>query len=628
MRYSRRPPTGLCLLMSLTVANAAAQQPSALVVPALSNSKRGRGGPANVRGAAQAPYELHIDFTQEPPVEQVEWFSEEKGPLATGQELSAEQRRGLLEAFRQVEVPKLVPLSEALRSGPAQEEWQRKLWEDYRAWLGREPLVSAEAGALELTEEVRLQIALRVGLRHVLEGMGQEALRWIEPGQLAFMVAASVTAYFLLAALPEPLSKGVVLWVTLALVGAFGVDVVLHVLAEWRVLTVAAKQARTFAELEAAGTRFGLALGEDGTRMILTAAALWVGRFGLTKAPPTARAGPVPTAQDTARFAREAETLLRKLAPATPPGMLRTVGPRGATPVALEKVESLTLRGDRVVFSVRVSATTTSLYTARSSQAEKATREERPRSPGGSEEEQQPSQEEPPSPAPGRQKPAPATRQAPLLGTQAGAPPSPQDAQETPIDEALAERIRAALRACADKAYGDTLRKYWGGRRPTDTECDQRVTNAQGEQVSMAMWLGSLMHDEAQRCAEEILRQLKPGGFSTNPRYRRVPKDPANKNPNPKNPNDWRTEWIDPREESLLRGAEKLGTIVPDFVIHDRDPLRVQKVFDYKFPCKSGRTPSWRGYPLGHPYQRRMQDRVYKDFLKADPELISPNGVP
>jgi hypothetical protein len=256
--------------MSLTVANAAAQEPPALAVPPLPLTKRVRGGPANARGAAQAPYELHIDFTQEPPLEQVEWFAEGGGPLATGEEMTAGQRRVLLEAFRQVEVPKLVPLSEALRSGPVREEWQRKMWEDYRAWLGREPLVSAEAGALELTEEQRLHIALRVGLRHVLEGMGQEALRWIQPEQLAFMLAASVTAYFLLAAIPEPLSKGVVLWVTLALVGAFGVDVVLHVLAEWRVLTEAAKQARTFAELEAAGTRFGLALGEDGTRMILT----------------------------------------------------------------------------------------------------------------------------------------------------------------------------------------------------------------------------------------------------------------------------------------------------------------------------------------------------------------------
>ncbi|WP_224367870.1 hypothetical protein [Hyalangium versicolor] len=196
------------------------------------------------------------------------------------------------------------------------------------------------------------------------------------------------------------------------------------------------------------------------------------------------------------------------------------------------------------------------------------------------------------------------------------------------MDEALAERIRAALQACADKAYGDTLRMHLGGRRPTDAECDHLVTSAGGEQMTLAMWLGLQMHDEAQRCAEERLSQLKPRGFVTTPRYRRVPKDPANKNPDPKKPEDWRTEWIDPPKESMLRSAEKLGTIVPDIVLHDGHPLLVQKVFDYKFPCKSGRLPSWRKYPVGHPYQGRYQDRVYKDLLKVDPEPISPTGGP
>jgi hypothetical protein len=192
------------------------------------------------------------------------------------------------------------------------------------------------------------------------------------------------------------------------------------------------------------------------------------------------------------------------------------------------------------------------------------------------------------------------------------------------MDEALAERIRAALQACADKAYGDTLRKHLGGRRPTDAECDQLVTNARGERVSLAVWLGSQMHDEAKRCAEESLRHLKPGGFSTNPRYRRVPKDPAKKNPDPDNPDDWRTEWIDPREEAMMRSAEKLGTIVPDVVIHDGHPLLVQRVFDYKFPCKDGERPRWRQYPSGHPYQGRRQDEVYTDFLKDIPLSIIP----
>jgi hypothetical protein len=196
-----------------------------------------------------------VDFTQEPPREEVVWFAEGTGPLSTGQEVTAAQRQVLLEALSQVELPPLAPLSGKLTLLATGEVWERKAWQQYRAWLGSEPLTRADRSKLHLTAEDRRDMALRVALKHVLEGMGEEALRWLQPEQLAFMVVAAVTAYFVLAALPEPISKGVVMWVTYVLVAAFGVDVVLHVLAEWRVLTTATERARTFEEIEAAGAR-------------------------------------------------------------------------------------------------------------------------------------------------------------------------------------------------------------------------------------------------------------------------------------------------------------------------------------------------------------------------------------
>jgi hypothetical protein len=132
------------------------------------------------------------------------------------------------------------------------------------------------------------------------------------------------------------------------------------------------------------------------------------------------------------------------------------------------------------------------------------------------------------------------------------------------------------------------------------------------------------MHDEAQRCAAEALTKLKPGGFLTNPRYRRVPKEPSKNNPDPTNAEDWHTEWIDPREEAVLSWAEKLGTIVPDIVIHAGYPLLVQAVFDFKFACKEGSRNPWGRYPAGHPYQKRAQNDIYKEFLKVPPEPIGP----
>ncbi|MBN1203872.1 MAG: hypothetical protein JXB05_02975, partial [Myxococcaceae bacterium] len=66
----------------------------------------------------------------------------------------------------------------------------------------------------------------------------------------------------------------------------------------------------------------------------------------------------------------------------------------------------------------------------------------------------------------------------------------------------------------------------------------------------------------------------------------------------------------------------------PDIVLHDGHPLFVQKVFDFKFPCKSRGTPEWRRYPPGHPYYGKTQGGVYKEVLKADADIISPQGNP
>lgn len=294
MRFSHLPPIGLCLLMASTGPGAARAENGPA---ALSNHKGAPGGAVNVRGGARIPYEFHVDFTREPPLEQVVWLAEGTGALSTGREMTSAQRQVLLEALRQVELPPLAPLSGKLSLLATEEEWKRKMWQQYRAWLGSEPLTRADRSQLRLTAEDRRDMALRVALKHVLKGMEEEALRWVQPEQLAFMVVASVAAYFVLAAIPEPISKGVAMWVTYILVTAFGVDVVLHVLAEWRVLTAATRKARTFEEIEAAGERFGKQMGNDGMRMVLTLAALWAGRGGLAKAAPRGGRLPVPRRQ-------------------------------------------------------------------------------------------------------------------------------------------------------------------------------------------------------------------------------------------------------------------------------------------------------------------------------------------
>lgn len=229
-----------------------------------------------------------------------------------------------------------------------------------------------------------------------------------------------------------------------------------------------------------------------------------------------------------------------------------------------------------------------------------------------------------PSPRPQSPDPGPILRPPPIIGSNDGSPDSPSDAQLEPIDKALLNHIQQTLQECADKAYSEVINKHLKGQRPSDAECDQKVPTRTGETMTLAMWLGAQMHDSATLCVEEKLSRLKPGGFNTNPRYIRVPKDSNSRNLDRNNPEQWRTEWVSPKAEAALSSKEKLASIVPDVVIHSRHPLRIQAVFDFKFPCKSNSLVGWRVYPPGHPYQHRPQGHVYREFLKAEPRLIRP----
>jgi hypothetical protein len=75
-----------------------------------------------------------------------------------------------------------------------------------------------------------------------------------------------------LLAIPEPISKVIVIVMTAALVGYVGWDTLVGLIGGWQRLTEDCKRARTFAELRAAGERYGLVMGEKVTRLLILAA--------------------------------------------------------------------------------------------------------------------------------------------------------------------------------------------------------------------------------------------------------------------------------------------------------------------------------------------------------------------
>lgn len=140
--------------------------------------------------------------------------------------------------------------------------------------------------------------------------------------------------------------------------------------------------------------------------------------------------------------------------------------------------------------------------------------------------------------------------------------------------------------------------------------------DARGNKITWAMHLGREKHRVALECVERELGDLA-NNISLQPQYRY---DRAAR----------KLELLDPRQvEAWLREGlwdMLIGTFVPDVVVHaSGDPLRIQDVFDFKFPCPASNAPEWYPYPPKHPYRESSQGDMYKEAFKVEePALVAP----
>ncbi len=187
------------------------------------------------------------------------------------------------------------------------------------------------------------------------------------------------------------------------------------------------------------------------------------------------------------------------------------------------------------------------------------------------------------------------------------------------LEAPVRDLIDATLTECANLARSEVLlrhRQEFASQSPSKEECKEQVRDSTGRRVSRAMQLGTEMHQTAQKCVEERLGKLCPGGFSLEPHYRYDTKS-------------GQTKHIPKEDVAALResgnGGELLGTLVPDVVIHDGNPLHIQQVYDFKFPCfHLDDMPRWDNYPPGHPHHDLDQGRLYEKALKASPARVAP----
>lgn len=187
------------------------------------------------------------------------------------------------------------------------------------------------------------------------------------------------------------------------------------------------------------------------------------------------------------------------------------------------------------------------------------------------------------------------------------------------LDDAMRASIDEALKECANDARSTVLLRYQGrfkAMSPTADECMEQVRDGTGRRVTWAMFLGTEMHKVALKCAEESLNRLRPGGFSLEPRYRFDLETGAKR-------------VVSPEEERALEqsgnSGELKGTLKPDVVLHSGNPLDVEDIYDFKFPCVSrDEPPPWHSYPAGHPYERSNQGQMYREALGVSPSRVAP----
>jgi hypothetical protein len=173
------------------------------------------------------------------------------------------------------------------------------------------------------------------------------------------------------------------------------------------------------------------------------------------------------------------------------------------------------------------------------------------------------------------------------------------------------DRVEAIIKECVVKAdedvnariqQGKNGQKFKNGKFPNDTECSKVVRFDENDRpVFLSQELGRLKHANAFDCIKARLSNEYPGSFSIEPRYK-----------------------ADPARNGVQLTDFGPKTLHPDIVIHAlRNPVRVQCVYELKFPCLSDHKID--------PFladQVREQLRAYQELsMNCPAAIITPRGL-
>jgi hypothetical protein len=194
--------------------------------------------------------------------------------------------------------------------------------------------------------------------------------------------------------------------------------------------------------------------------------------------------------------------------------------------------------------------------------------------------------------------------------------PTEVHAEPQALDPTLNADIQEALVRCAEKAHSAVMTRYFGKRRPTPKECNEKIGEAG---LTRAQKMGNDYEEAALECVRNDILLLKRMGEHG---HALILKQTYRRNPTTGNVE----HFPDALVENLLRNkqySQLRGSIVPDVVVHRQGfPNKVQAVYDFKFSC-TGKREEWRTYDKG-PYRDRTQGEVYEELLGVRPVIIRP----
>ncbi|MCE9670535.1 AHH domain-containing protein [Myxococcus stipitatus] len=133
---------------------------------------------------------------------------------------------------------------------------------------------------LTFSRKDRTLMALSFALDTVWESVEAEVGKMLNPAALKAMVTSAALAVFLTMTLPEPITKGIAVVLTAAMVAYLGVVPVWEIGRGFVQLWDAAGTAMSVIELQDIGHRFGKVLGTNGTRVLVLLVTMALGGKG------------------------------------------------------------------------------------------------------------------------------------------------------------------------------------------------------------------------------------------------------------------------------------------------------------------------------------------------------------